>query len=340
MKRNETVRNTITIAENVAFPTLRKGKGFKLLLFFAQEIQKKLEPGSVHEIPLSFIRTLLKIRDLSHKAIAVMMEELEQLKLEWKAYDPEWTGFSSVVSSCRYNEKRDVLRYSFDPDFVREYSKHTTPFKNLPISLIMGFKSNYALKIYELAYQYFDPKRKEGKTPQYTKGELRAKFGISENQYKTGGLFLRDVIRKPLKEANELGEYVISFHSNNRRGSLLRYWFSIEINRQTKFNFASIDKPLATTDEEKRKIQAEEELISQKRAKIFLEYWNEDIKGIRLNSMTADERKTWFDPIFKDSPPSLNFFSEIWIIKNYLKVSDEKVKDYERIKSSEGLDTE
>lgn len=325
MRNVETVKNTITIANNVAFPTLRKGKAFKALLFVASEVDKNLAPGSVHVVPVSLFNDLLKFK-LSNKDTAFLLEELETLRVDWASYNQDWSGFSHVVSSCRYDSKKDTITYSFDPMFVKEYIDKKTPFKNIPISLIMGFRSNYALKIYELAYQYYDPKRKEGKTPSYTYQSLRALFNLSDDQYKNSGHFFQKVIKNPLKETTEISDYLIEFHHNNRRGGLRRYWFTVKLGAQIKFAFSRIEKfdSRVAENEAERKMRETED---KERAKRFLQFWDQEFNDFAKKKMTDAEREKWVDPLLAE-PPLLNTFSEFWIIDNFLKTSEEKKKAY------------
>jgi len=216
MSNSESVKNTITIATNAAFPTLRKGKAFKALLFVATEVQKTLAPGSVHTVPMSLFNELLKFK-LSSKDTAAILEDLEKIKVDWGAYNSDWSGFSHVISSCRYDQRKDTISFSFDPMFITEYLDKKTPFKRIPISLVMGFRSNYAMKIYELAYQYYDPQRKEGRAPAYSYGELRNLFNLSSDQYKNSGHFFQKIIKNPLKEVAEITDYHIDFHHNCAR---------------------------------------------------------------------------------------------------------------------------
>lgn len=325
MKNKEMVKNTITIANNVAFPSLRKGKSFKVLLFVASQVDKTLAPGSVHEVPMSLLTGILKF-NLSNQNTAKIFEELEKITLNWASYNSNWNGFSHVISSCRYDSSRDVLSYSFDPMFIKEYLDKKTPFKNIPLAIIMGFRSNYALKIYELAVQYYNPDLKQGRTPMFNYEQLRELFSLKEGQYKNSGHFFDKVIKKPIVEAQEIGEYLIEFKHNKRRGILRRYWFQITLDPQARFDFVKIDKQLDRNDlnEQELKQEKEERKI---RAKLFLEFWEPEFKKLCKRSMTEAERKIWVDPLL-DEEPSLNLFAEMWLIDQFFSADPEKKEAY------------
>lgn len=332
LSNRESVKNTITIANNVAFPTLRKGKAFKALLFVASEVNKNLAPGSVHTVPLSLFSDLLKFK-ISSRDLAGLFEDLEKLRVDWSAYDSDYSGFSHVISSCRFDKKRDTISFSFDPMFVTEYLDKKTPFKNIPISLIMGFRSNYAMKIYELAYQFYDPKRKEGRTPAYDYQSLRALFSLEEDQYKNSGHFFQKVIRNPLREVEEISDYYVEFETNNKRGGLRRYWFTITLSAQAKFDFAKIDKDL-NNGEDKELLLKKAEAEDQKRAIRFLEFWGSEFKDFSKSAMTDAERQMWVDPLLYDNP-SLSTFAEFMLIDTKLRgVSEEKRRNYFQLPDS------
>lgn len=322
----ESVKNTITIANNVAFPSLRKGKAFKALLFVSSVVQETLEPGSVHTVPMSLFSGLLKFK-LSSQDTASLLEDLERIRLDWSSYNPKWKGFSHVVSSCRYDPDADTVTFSFDPLFVEEYSDKKTPFKNIPISLIMGFRSNYALKIYEIAYQYYDPKRREGRTPSFSYEELRMLFNLKEGQYKNSGQFFQKVIKNPLKEVHNVSDYKIEFHNNKRRGLMRRYWFSIQLNSQVKFDFASLEKSSGFSTEDKEERQRLQDFDNQERAKQFLSFWKQEFKKLLKRSLTKAEKETWIDPLLGE-PPALSFFAEQWLLDNFIVASEERKNAY------------
>lgn len=333
MKKENVIRNPITVATNSAFPSLRKGKSFKALIFIATKVLRNLAPGAVHTVPLSLIRDLLKIK-MSNNEIVSMLEDLEKTKVDWSAYNRKYRGYSYVIPSCRYDEERDVIDYSFDALFIKEFLDERTPFKNIPLDLIMGFRSNYALKIYELAYQYYDPKRKIGKTPDFSYEDLREIFGLGEDQYTHKGHFFTRVINGPIKEAVEISDFLIDFHHNNRRGSMRRYWFTIKENKQAKFSFALVDDSLRP---EKLSIDEEKSIeLEHATAKFFLEFWKKEFGILAKKPMTRDERKIWIDPLLGEFP-YLSTFSEIWLLENYMKPTDEKMKEYNAVKTARGL---
>lgn len=331
MKNETTVKNPITVATNAAFPSLRKGKAFKALIFVASKVLRNLTPGSVHTVPLSFLRDLLKIK-LSNKDIAAVIEDLEKTKVDWSAYNKKYKGYSYIVPSCRYDEEKDTITYSFDNLFVQEFLDEKTPFKNLPLDLIMGFKSNYALKIYELAFQYFDPKRKYGKTPDFAYEDLRTIFGLQEEQYNHKGHFFDRVIKRPLKEAIEMSEFYIDFHHNNRRGVFRRYWFTIKPNPQLKFDFSTKDgiKKNPLIEDEK---ETEE---SKKRANFFLEFWDNEFRQLCKTSMKEGEKELWVNPLLKKEP-TLHIFTENWLVESIIRAPEAKISRYREEKEKRNI---
>ena len=322
----ESVKNTITIANNVAFPSLRKGKAFKALLFVATVVQESLEPGSVHEVPMSLFSGLLKFK-LSSQDTASIFEDLEKVRLDWSSYNPKWKGFSHVVSSCRYDSDADTIKFSFDPLFVEEYLDKKTPFKNIPISLIMGFRSNYALKIYEIAYQYYDPKRREGRTPGFTYEELRDLFNLKDGQYKNSGQFFQKVIKNPLKEVDEVSDYKILLYNNKRRGIMRRYWFSISLSPQARVDFATLEKPNGVFMGDRNALEQKEKEENEERAQRFLSFWGSEFKTLLKKKLTSAEKQTFVAPLLEE-PPMLNYFAEMWVLDNYIVASEDKKAEY------------
>jgi len=138
-----------------------------------------------------------------------------------------------------------------------------------------------------------------------------------------------------LKEASEVSDYLIAFYNNSRRGIIRRYWFTINLNPQAKFDFAMINH--SDNGDVNEKALKQEEAMSVKRAEFFLRFWEGEFKKFSAKAMTSHERELWLEPLLL-SEPTLNAFAEGWIINNYFNIPEEKSMAYFNEKDALDID--
>jgi hypothetical protein len=229
VRKKQLLKQSSKLAQAQSYPTLIQSKGYKYLLYKALET---LRPGSIHECSAYELRQAMGFHD--YKELQAAIEGLSAVQIRWETLgrsDVIW-GRSSLLSSCVLLENGN-FRYSFDPQTVQELIQPSR-YRRLNLELMLGFQSNYALKIYEGAWHFFDPKKRWGRTPGMTRDKLREWLSVPEGCYKTHRDFFRRAVTEPLKEVNARGELVVTFHHDNGKPRARLYWFEVRADVQRR----------------------------------------------------------------------------------------------------------
>jgi len=210
------------------YPSTIQSKTWKFLVYRALPT---LTPGSIHEVPIHEIAMALNYKDTSQ--LKKDLKSMQNIKLDWSQVSPKYSGESIILPDVRYLEgQENVLTYSFSPLVVRDLIE-PEQFELLNVNLILGFKSQYAIKIYEIASSYYHKKNHFGRTPYWNKERLRQIFNVPKNKYKKNYDFLNYVINIPLLEVNEKSNLRVKFFQNDRSPKFRDYWFEMKPNNDT-----------------------------------------------------------------------------------------------------------
>ena len=251
-RKKQLLKQSSKLAQAQSYPTLVQSKGYKYLLYKALGT---LKPGSIHECSAYELRKAMGFHD--YRELQVAIEALSAVQIRWETLgrsDVAW-GRSSLLSSCVLLES-GMFRYSFDPQTVQELIQPSR-YRRLNLELMLGFQSNYALKIYEGAWHFFDAKKRWGRTPGMTRDKLREWLAVPEGTYKTHRDFFRRAVTEPLKEVNARGELVVTFHHDEGKPRTRQYWFEARVDTQRRLMLAPdgvVDELLAEVD----KVDAQE----------------------------------------------------------------------------------
>ena len=80
-------------------------------------------------------------------------------------------------------------------------------YTKLNLRLQNRFKSQYALILWEVCFDYFDADRGQGETPFILIETFRELMGLESDEYSAFAFLNRDVIKPAIKEINALTDY-------------------------------------------------------------------------------------------------------------------------------------
>ena len=123
-----------------------------------------------------------------------------------KDKEEEW-GIAVLPGIRRY--KNGVCTYGFAPH-LRLKLHNPRIYAKLNLRLQNRFKSQYALVLWEVCFDYFDTDRDQGETPFIPLETFRELLGIESDEYPAFSIFNRAVIKPALKEINDLTSYHIA----------------------------------------------------------------------------------------------------------------------------------
>ena len=243
----KTLKQSSKLSHAQSYPSLLQAKAYKYLLWKAM---RTLQQGSIHYIEVQELRRVLNTHD--GQQLKDSVEALASIKINWESVgrsDVKW-GWSSLLAGCRLlTDNR--FEYSFDPILVAELYR-PEQFRIYDLDAMLGFESHYALKIYELALQYYDAAKGWGRTPGMDRRKLRELFNVEEHKYPNNGDFLRRAVVAPLREVNERAEVDVSFHDDRGKPRMRQYWFEARRREQQQFNFAEEFRAAAASGDEPR----------------------------------------------------------------------------------------
>jgi len=205
------------------YHSLTQAKAWKYLVFRAMPT---LVQGSIHEIPLGDIS-----RALGYTNITQLKKDLLQMKdiqLDWSKVHPSYSGNSTILPDVRFEDsQKDICTYSFSNLVVRDII-NKKQYERLDVALLLGFKSKYALKVYELAKHYFQEKlNRSTQTPIFTIKELRKILNVPANKYKTTYDFISRCITTPLNEVNAKSSMLVTFIQTDNVPRYRKYYFKM-----------------------------------------------------------------------------------------------------------------
>ena len=154
-----------------------------------------------------------------------MLKSLVDCTVEWnilgKDREEEW-GVASLLASARI--KNGVCTYGFAPH-LRLKLHNPRIYAKLNLRLQNSFKSQYALVLWEVCFDYFDTGRGQGETPFIPLTTFRNMIGLESHEYPVFGFLNRDIIKPAIKEINKLTnfEVLVEQKRHGRRVSELKF---------------------------------------------------------------------------------------------------------------------
>lgn len=169
----------------------------------------ELPNHEVHHVSMVELAAKLGFDSKNEDYLKATLEALVDCKVEWnilgKDKVEEW-GVASLLAEARI--KNGICTYAYPP-YLRYKLYNPRIYTKLNLRLQNRFKSQYALVLWELCFDYFDTRRDQGETPYIPLDTFRDLLGIQSGEYPAYSIFNRAVIKPALKEINkETGYHV------------------------------------------------------------------------------------------------------------------------------------
>ena len=136
-----------------------------------------------------------------------MLRSLRSCEVEWNLLNKDnkqvW-GVASLLASAEI--KDGICTYGFAPH-LRLKLHNPRIYAKLNLRLQNRFKSQYALVLWEICFDYFDTDRGRGETPFIPLETFKELIGIGVDEYPGFPFLNRDVIKPAVKEINALTDY-------------------------------------------------------------------------------------------------------------------------------------
>ena len=187
----------------------------------------ELTDKDIHRVSMVELAAKLGFDSKNDKYLKGMIKALVDCTVEWnilgKNNKQVW-GAASLLGSAEI--ENGVCTYSFAAH-LRHKLHNPIMYTKLNLRLQNQFKSQYALILWEICFDYFNVERSRGETPFIPIETFRALMGVESNEYPLFGELNRNVIKPAIKEINNLTDYFIEVEQKRFGRKIAELKFSI-----------------------------------------------------------------------------------------------------------------
>ena len=167
----------------------------------------ELPDKDIHSVSIAELAAKLGYESNDLDYLKETLEALVDFTVKWNVLGKDnkdvW-GVASLLGSAEI--KDGICTYSFAAH-LRPKLHNPRIYSKLNLRLQNRFKSQYALILWEICFDYFDTDRGQGETPFIPLETFRELMGIEADAYSGFPFLNRDVIKPALSEINALTDY-------------------------------------------------------------------------------------------------------------------------------------
>ena len=167
----------------------------------------ELPTAEIHSVSVAELSAKLGFDSKNEEYLKDTLRSLRNCEVEWnilrKDKKQEW-GIAGLLASA--DIKDGICTYAFAPH-LRPKLHNPRIYTKLNLRLQNQFKSQYALILWEVCFDYFDTDRDQGETPFIPLEIFKELMGLEETDYPVFKVLSRDVIKSAIKEINALTDY-------------------------------------------------------------------------------------------------------------------------------------
>ena len=187
----------------------------------------ELADKDIHRVSMVELAAKLGFDSKNDEYLKRMIKSLVDCTVEWnilgKNNKQVW-GAASLLGSAEI--ENGVCTYSFAAH-LRPKLHNPIMYTKLNLRLQNQFKSQYALILWEVCFDYFNVERSRGETPFIPIETFRKLMGVESNEYPLFGELNRNVIKPAIKEINNLTDYFIEVEQKRFGRKIAELKFSI-----------------------------------------------------------------------------------------------------------------
>lgn len=260
----------------------------RLMCWLASQVKKTDEDFKEHELSIKDFASLVGVKgDHLYKTLDTITHKLMQKIITIRSLSKK--GFTKValLGGVKYYEGKGIVKLSFHP-YLKPYMLQLKErFTQISLGEVMGLRSIYAIRIYELAKQY-----ESVWTRDIPLKDLRECCGIKEDQYKKFNDFKKDVLVRAKREINEKTDLSVEYEEIKQSRKVVSIRFSIKKNQRpvkTEFEKLQEEKERIIHKEMRSANALIEEIteygFSRVTAKKFIQKYSEDVIKNALKSV-------------------------------------------------------
>ena len=204
-KRNEVIKASPAIQIQSRI-TLLQRRAWNVLLANAYD---ELPDKDIHHVSVAELAAKLGFNSGNREHLKETLEALGSCQVKWnllnKDKELKW-GFANLLASAEI--ENGICTYAFAPHLrLKLYNPRV--YAKLNLHLQNQFKSQYALVLWEICFDYFDRDREKGQTPFIPLETFRELMGIEADEYRTFKALNQTLIKPAVKEINEVTDYFV-----------------------------------------------------------------------------------------------------------------------------------
>ena len=161
----------------------------------------------IHRVSVTELARKLGFNSHNEDYLKETLEALVDCTVEWnvlgKDKKEEW-GVASLLAEVRIRD--GICFYQFSHT-LRLKLHNPRIYAKLNLRLQNRFKSQYALVLWEVCFDYFDTERDQGETPFIPLEVFKGLMGLEKDEYSVFKELNRNVIKPAIKEINDLTDF-------------------------------------------------------------------------------------------------------------------------------------
>ena len=188
----------------------------------------ELPMAEIHSVSVVELAAKLGYNSNDLDYLKETLEALGACQVKWNLLNKDkkekW-GFANLLASAEI--ENGLCTYAFAPH-LRQQLHNPSVYAKLNLRLQNRFKSQYALVLWEVCFDYFDRDREQGETPFIPLETFKELIGIGEDEYQDFPFLNRDVIKPAIEEINTLTDYHVEVEQKRmgRRVAELKFRIS------------------------------------------------------------------------------------------------------------------
>ena len=187
----------------------------------------ELPNKDIHTVSMVELAVKLGYDSKDHEYLKDIVKSLVDCTVEWNLLNKEkkqvW-GAASLLGSAEI--ENGICSYSFAAH-LRHKLHNPFMYTKLNLRLQNEFKSQYALILWEVCFDYFDVHWGRGETPFIPLETFRELLGVESNEYSEFKDLNKKVIKAAIKEINDLTDYFIEVEQKRFGRKVAELKFSI-----------------------------------------------------------------------------------------------------------------
>ena len=188
----------------------------------------ELPTAEIHSVSVAELSAKLGFDSKNEEYLKDTLKSLRNCEVQWnilgKDKKQEW-GVAGLLAEAKI--KNGICSYAFAPT-LRHKLHNPRIYSKLNLRLQNQFKSQYALILWEVCFDYFDTDRDQGETPFIPLETFKELMGLEETDYLLFKELNRNVIKPAIKEINALTNYHVEVEQKRLARKVAELKFRIE----------------------------------------------------------------------------------------------------------------